>query len=57
MLDFCTVSDGGLMSKEVSVIVGSAASETVQQTLTYRPTIESFESCTGKKGFLLKAGR
>ena len=34
----------------------SAASETVQQTLTYQPTIEPFESGTGKKGFLLKAG-
>ena len=27
------------------------AIETVQQTPTYKPTIEHFESCTGKKGF------
>ena len=33
------------------------AFETVQETLTYQPTIEHFGSGTGKKGFLLKAGR
>ncbi len=32
------------------------AKETVQQTPAHQPTIEHFESGTGKKGFLWKAG-
>ena len=42
-----------LCKKPTSVI---PAKETVQQTPAHQPTIEHFESCTGKKGFLLKAG-